>query len=220
MMNVFKVFHFLSALSSIRRYSDISCEPESVLEHTGITAIVGYFLTLHMNEAAGGDVYSVADVMAKATAHDLDEAITGDILRPAKRLDTNTKGAFNNLASEGIAILLTELGYDIRAGIGFELLSSWKTAKEGNTGLIVEIADLAAISYKIWLEMIVLGRNTMISHANGAKKKVLEVRERVIDSLGDAPEATFLLSFTDDLMEIIDLAIGRDDEIYGIFKSR
>ena len=99
--------------------------------------------------------------LKKAVFHDVDEVVTGDIPRPTKYFSNESKDIFDKIASQGINQIISEL--DIKNNEGSrEIEALWKNSKNDDEGRIVALADLAAVVYKIWEEVILLGNKKLV----------------------------------------------------------
>jgi 5'-deoxynucleotidase len=155
-MNVLNIFSMASSLSSMQRYSQTFLnKKESVLEHTGFVVL---FCCLVAQELiAIGRKVDLGLLLSKAALHDIDEIITGDIPRPTKYFDEETRKNFEKIEVSGMVNLIKSM----------DLCQStfliWKGSKDGYEGTIVAIADVAAVAFKSWEETELLG-NKMFSH--------------------------------------------------------
>lgn len=157
-MNVVKVFSISQSMSSINRYSQINLlHSESVLEHTGFVCLFTYLVCSEINFSCKKKIDTGLALM-KATFHDVDEVVTGDIPRPTKYFSAESRAIFDKIASQGIKQIISEL--EIKHSSEIENL--WKKSKEDDEGRIVALADLAAVVYKIWEEVILLGNKKLV----------------------------------------------------------
>jgi 5'-deoxynucleotidase len=163
MMNIVKLFSVSQSMSSINRYSQINLlHPESVLEHTGFVCFFTYLMCEEIN-ACCDDKIDVGVALERATFHDVDEVVTGDIPRPTKYFSKESERIFNEIANQGIDQIIEELDVDSFSGdIGLKIKTNWKNSKNGPEGSIVALADLAAVVYKIWEEVVLLGNKKLI----------------------------------------------------------
>ena len=163
MMNIVKLFSVSQSMSSINRYSQINLlHPEAVLEHTGFVCLFTYLICEEIN-ASCDDKIDVGVALERATFHDVDEVVTGDIPRPTKYFSRESERIFNEIADQGIDQIIEELDVDSISGdIGFKIKKSWENSKSGPEGSVVALADLAAVVYKIWEEVILLGNKKLI----------------------------------------------------------
>ena len=134
-------------LAHIDRYSSIPVlKKESVAEHSFFTALYAYVLALQTGA-------NVNDVLARAVVHDLDEALTGDFIRPFKYSSPDLK----KILHESVDYALTRAlaGYSI----GHIIKLKWCKAKDDSLeGQIVHLADLWSVVVYARREYI-LGNN-------------------------------------------------------------
>ena len=160
-MNIVKIFSISQSMSSINRYSQINLlHPESVLAHTGFLCLFTYLTCSELNFSCSKKIYTGL-ALKKAVFHDVDEVVTGDIPRPTKYFSNESKDIFDKIASQGINQIISEL--DIKNNEGSrEIEALWKNSKNDDEGRIVALADLAAVVYKIWEEVILLGNKKLV----------------------------------------------------------
>ena len=166
-MDVIKVFNMSQRLCSVRRYSQLHLvKDESVMEHTGFVCFFGFLLSEYLNSLIeDGEKIDVCKVLQKSVVHDIDEIITGDIPRPTKYYNKESKEVFDKISTAGINNVINELGMDPNI-----ILKNWTDAKKDKEGIIVKISDLASVVYKLWDETILLGNKKLLQQA----KEVIE----------------------------------------------
>lgn len=137
-----KIFDLINDMSNISRWSQVHCNRnESVLEHTAFVAIYSLYLGCKYSRQV-----DLKFVMKAALVHDMDEVVTGDIPRPTKYYNAETREMFEQQEREAMAKIDTQI-------FGGYVYSSWLHAK-GNTpsGSVAALADCAACIYKMWQE--------------------------------------------------------------------
>lgn len=157
-------FSFLHALSTVTRYSrDDVLVPESVLSHLGWATIFAALMAEDMQKF--GPV-SMKKVVLGAAFHDIEESVVADVARPTK------------YSSPEMAVLFKRLEANAAESIASNIQSSgaheyWANAKDRNTveGLVVTMADVAAVVYKIWYEVAKLGNLSFIRVAEEMKSE-------------------------------------------------
>tara|TARA_R100001015_G_C4627624_1_gene187267 strand:- start:789 stop:1463 length:675 start_codon:yes stop_codon:yes gene_type:complete len=160
-MNVVKIFSISQSMSSINRYSQINLlHPESVLEHTGFVCLFTYLTCSEINFSCEKKINTGLALM-KAVFHDVDEVVTGDIPRPTKYFSEESKNIFDKIASQGINQIISELGIKSSES-SQEIENLWRESKNDEEGRIVALSDLAAVVYKIWEEVILLGNKKLV----------------------------------------------------------
>lgn len=160
-MNVVKIFSISQSMSSINRYSQINLlHPESVLEHTGFVCLFTYLTCSEINFSCEKKINTGLALM-KAVFHDVDEVVTGDIPRPTKYFSEESKNIFDKIASQGINQIISELGIK-NSESSQEIENLWRESKNDEEGRIVALSDLAAVVYKIWEEVILLGNKKLV----------------------------------------------------------
>lgn len=156
----------LGELATTNRYSDTRLiNPESVLEHLGCVTMLSMFMTIKLNEH--GEQIDELIVMKKAILHDVEEAITGDIIAPTKHA--------NKVLHEQLKAYGAHCAYDLLknlpgSSITFNL---WKASKENQSGLIVAVADKLSVVYKTEQEIMKFGNIHLKEHLS--KKIITEL---------------------------------------------
>lgn len=161
-MNLRKFFGLSSGLAGTQRFSNASLiHHESVLEHIGQVCLCCYFICQEL--AADSDL--TESVLKKAVIHDVEEVLTGDIPRPIKYASEETQRAFHILEQEAIKKVAASLQLCDPALV----ITHHHYAKIGKCGLIVEMADLLAVIYKIHHEVIERGNRSMMSRTTSCQ---------------------------------------------------
>ncbi len=126
-----------SRLAHITRYSSLPVlHRESVAEHTFFVSIKSYLIGMDLLH--GGVIIDFEAVLRHAIVHDIDEAFTGDIIRPFKYANPNLKTLMDQVTSESLRKNLEN------TPTGQNMFSDWCTSSnypslEHN---IVKVADL------------------------------------------------------------------------------
>lgn len=135
------LFGKLSRLRNVYRYSgEYVLQRENVAEHSFWTALIAVTIAM---EYWGPTM--AKDVAVRALLHDIEESMTGDLVRSMKYHDQNLRDQIASVETEFAASLLAPLGE-----VGEEYFHIWFNAKnmETDSGKIVALADLlCVISY-------------------------------------------------------------------------
>jgi 5'-deoxynucleotidase YfbR-like HD superfamily hydrolase len=153
------IFHFASELSSVSRYSRTHLvKPESVLEHIGFMNLLCYHI--YTIVVGAGNEVDLGTLMAKATVHDYDEWMTGDVERPTKHSSSEMEAVFKKLEAQAVGQLTSTI-------LDSSVYGVWAQSKDDSTeGFIVSIADAFAVAFKAWEEHERFGCTTLKTHAN------------------------------------------------------
>jgi hypothetical protein len=154
----------------------------------------------------------------------LDEVITGDIPRPTKYSSPEAISLFKKFELLGMKTLLDNLGYHtvpleesspekVRLErIRVELIENWSNAKVGREGLVVALADLAAVAYKIWEEVIIRSNLALLPHCRNMPAYIEEIKLRVNTEFNDFVDAkVIILHWISDIEGIVAQGLKRDD---------
>ncbi len=99
----------LRRLGAIRRYSSIPCgRPENVAEHIGFAAIYAYLIALDLEDREY-DV-NMGGLLEKIVVHDLDESMSGDIMRGFKYTNDHILAAIQATARSNMNDMVEEFG--------------------------------------------------------------------------------------------------------------
>jgi 5'-deoxynucleotidase YfbR-like HD superfamily hydrolase len=172
-----KLFGLLSGLSGTDRFSNAKLiHRESVLEHLGSVVLMCYFITRELKDFSVGCV-DEAGVLAKAAVHDVEEILVGDIPRTTKHSSSEAEEMFRRLE----AVVMNKIVADLELS---EASASWfladhGMAKSGDEGLIVELADVLAVVYKLHEECVERGNLSLLSRATTCGNQLTKIVGRV-----------------------------------------
>ncbi len=126
-------------LSHIRRYSSIQVlRPENVAEHSFYCALMAYTIATDLKNR--GYAINPDLAMRKALFHDLEESMTGDILRSFKY---STPALLEAIERSGM-MRMEELAGDF--GVAGDIVhGTWAESKEGREGDVVAFCDLLCV---------------------------------------------------------------------------
>ncbi len=181
-----------SRMSSIDRYSQTRLmNPESVLEHTGFVCFCSLMIGKELEKA--GETIDFGELLIKATVHDLEEIVTGDIACPTKYWDDRITREIKRVEREAAEKVFSEVD---PTG---ELFNYWNQSKCMKEGFIVALADKLAVVYKVHQETISFGNQTLKGHIEGLIPALIEIKEemRTLD----------IISYPFVIDEIVDEAI-------------
>ncbi len=190
----------IAQLSNVRRYSrDFMVKEESVLEHIGFTVIFCLVIARRLLEQGYG--VDTGKLLVRATLHDLEETITGDVSRKTKYCSVAVKEGIDDYGKVAIAkieeLLEISISYD------------WENAKDDSfEGLILKVADMAAVVYKTMTEVVFYGNKSFI--------RVSEEIATEIHRLELAMKASPLHPIVVELHDVL-LQARRGDLTFGAF---
>jgi 5'-deoxynucleotidase YfbR-like HD superfamily hydrolase len=143
-----KTFALLHRLSTVNRFSRDHCtRRESTLEHIGFCALFAYIVAGRLAKV-GIDI-DYGTLFRRVSAHDIEEAVLGDIPRTTKYWNDDIRHAFGG--AERQAML------KIEEALGIPIFNDWSTAKSADTeGAVLKLVDLAAVVFKVWSEVVLL----------------------------------------------------------------
>ena len=183
--------------------------PESVLEHTGMVVLLCYLIRNQIFRELQIDI-PIGRLLAKATVHDIDELVTGDLPRPTKYSSPEVRAALTKLERSGVA--------KVAALINDQSIEEHHLrAKDGDDGLIVSIADLLCACYKIWDEVIMQNNYLMVRQAIHVQQYVQE-RIHKLKQL-NTPISKFLLGLLLEAKNLAAQAAEKDHPSHGCIKE-
>ncbi len=164
-------------LAAIRRYSSIPCNRiENVAEHTGFAALYAYWIGLDLQRR--GYPIDMAVLLETIVVHDLDEAMSGDIMRGFKYRDPEILAAIKRASGDNMKDLVTEYGEHI----GEQVHAAWAD-KDGLEHEIREFVDFICV-FAYCREEVLMGNEYMDKVIHDAH---IIVRDRWLTSEGFRP---------------------------------
>lgn len=213
-MNIVRTFSFISGLASINRFSMVRLSrPENLLEHMGMVTLICYLLRNQIADRL--DIFlNIGELLARAVVHDVDEFVTGDIARPTKYSSVVLRQLLEKIGDDGVDKLSLLLGDTYIA-------AHHDHAKEGDIGLVVKVADIMAVVYKLWDEVIMQGNMLMVRQAVHVQSALEQLTDHLLGLGLDTPPALvkFLITVIENMREIVDHAAGYDTPIHGMLKE-
>ena len=198
---ILNVFSILNQMESINRFSrDRLINEENVLQHTGWVCVWSYFVANQIDQQFDEINIDYGKLFRGAVTHDIEEVRTGDIPRITKYA---TPEILNSIKEwENISIL--EIG---NAMEDVNLFIDWKHAKGDKTieQSIVKIADIAAVVYKLWDEIVRLNNFSMMRVADELQD-VIEREGRLLEAIKmpTAPKISdYLIKLNENLGELV-----------------
>lgn len=161
------MFEVVNQFGNIKRYSrDHLIKPENDLEHTGFMVIWALFVGRKLQQSGVGVNMEV--LLTRATVHDLEESLTGDIARPTKHANARVSAAFKEVELASVAHLETFLGVDFAY--------DWESAKSNDLeGWIIKLGDMAAVVYKTMIEVSMYGNKGFMRVAEEVSVELLKL---------------------------------------------
>lgn len=138
------LIHTPLRMAQVRRYATLPVQrEENILEHSYVVALISYLIAKDCGADSGKAVQ-------KALFHDMEEAVTGDICRDFKYLDTDFRNSLRKVEPNVMFSIADRLPY---ASLFESVLKEWEDSKdESLEGLIVEAADSLAVFVYLYEE--------------------------------------------------------------------
>lgn len=180
-----KSFFMINEFSSVTRYSkNRPMIQENDLEHTGWVALWSYLTAVDIQNKFDVQI-DFAKLLSQSICHDLDETITGDILRPTKYANQTIEEEIKKTEAQAVCQIADFFTHF--PGIGKrDLFTDWIIAKEIETleGLTVKVADIMSVVYKTWQEVLMMNNFCFISIAYEVKSALLPLSQELKEDPG------------------------------------
>lgn len=220
-MDLLRLLSASHRLASLRRFSmEQLSHPESVLEHTGFVALVSLALVEEANaiiRRRRGAELNVALVLCRALVHDVDELVTGDIPRPTKYSTPMASELFDEIKRTSLDKITSEI-FDSMTAFSSLLRAQHHLAKDDQEGMIVAIADVIAVVYMVWREVLLRGNMSMTRQAFTVVSQIDALRGRsIVRSISEAGD--FLDRVLLQARSIAVAASEKDDPIHASIRE-
>lgn len=134
---------------NIQRYSGTKMvEPESLSAHILDSQMMGYMIINYMNTVCGEDL-NKGLYLEKALHHDIEESMTGDVVRTLKYYNPDVHKEIQNVATSVAEEIYMKYLDDTEG----TMLHIWSTAKEGREGFILKLVDTLTVVNKVVREV-------------------------------------------------------------------
>lgn len=190
----------LMNLDHTYRYSGTKLvEKETLSQHIVDTIMMGIKIIEDIN-GLGTITLSIKDYVLKATYHDLEEVITGDVPRPLKYHDDATLSSMRDVA-DSVAQELFQNEFSDWEGHYY----CWKGAKEDHEGLILKIVDNLVVVNKVVKEVSLLNNYYMLRVAHEVSQYTTDLRNHFTEEnpIGDDKVNTYIINLLDDAIQVM-----------------
>ena len=110
-------------------------------------------------------------MLTKATIHDIEETITGDISCPTKYWNSRITREIKDVERQAGRKVFSELDPE------GDLFAFWDTSKHGKEGFVVSLADKLAVVYKVQQETLLFSNQSMKNHVKGLESVLRELSD-------------------------------------------
>ena len=172
----------LVRLKHTYRYSSVPVlVHENVAEHSFWTAILAVSIAIERSMSH----QAIGEVATKALLHDIEESMTGDLIRDMKYHDEETREAIGKVEREFASRIFDKLG---TLGNWFEVW--WENAKDDSpTGRVVALADLLCVIMYVEHEWNLGNQSDQLTEIHGDCTKLIESKFMGTELEGIAMEA-------------------------------
>lgn len=184
-MNKLNSFNtIIEKLSGVQRFSSqFLIKKENVLEHTAQVAMICHYIGSELN--AEGYQVNMGELLSKALLHDIEESVTGDVIRPVKYSSDEMYSLFKKQENVIAHNLIKSVYNDDK-----DVYLTWYHAKDGEEGAIVAFADTMCAMYKIRSEINDFGNKSVASAMTDTAIGTLKDKFYALDNL--FPESPFI----------------------------
>ncbi len=136
--------------------------------HSYYVMFYSWVFAQHLQEVYGFDI-NYRTLLEKGMFHDLDESITGDVIRSFKHHDEKLLNEMTRVSLEVMGREFSDL-----PGGGSKVISGWRLAKDATfEGRLVDLADVWSV-YIYMKREIVLGNKWAQNHVVLLYRRILE----------------------------------------------
>lgn len=190
----------LMNLDHTYRYSGTKLvEKETLSQHIVDTIMMGIKIIEDINDL-GTITLSIKDYLCKATYHDLEEVITGDVPRPLKYHDEATLSSMRDVADSVAKELFQGEFSDWESHYEW-----WKSAKDDNEGIILKIVDNLVVVNKVVKEVSLLNNYYMLRVAHEVSKYTTSLRDHFLEegAFGDIKANNYIIDLLNDALDVM-----------------
>ena len=157
----------LVRLKHTYRYSSVPVlVRENVAEHSFWTAIIAVTIAIERQMTRA----EIGKVALKSLVHDIEESMTGDLIRDMKYFDEETREAIGAVEREFASRIFDKLGV-----IGNWFEGWWEQAKDNSpTGRVVALADLLCVIMYVEHEWSLGNQNDQLSEIHNDCTALIE----------------------------------------------
>lgn len=135
--------------NNVYRYSGTKMiEPESLTTHVYETQMIGYMIIHHLNSKCGESL-DKGLYLEKVLHHDMEESMTGDVVRTLKYHNPSVLRELQSVAKEVAEDLYFQYFEDDKG----ELFDIWDNAKSGKEGFILKFVDTLTVVNRVVKEV-------------------------------------------------------------------
>jgi 5'-deoxynucleotidase YfbR-like HD superfamily hydrolase len=167
------LLNFISEYESVNRFSrNHLVRPENLVHHVGVVSIICAFLLNKMSEEYNEELFNSQEccsLMMRAVVHDMDEIITGDIVRPTKYASPEILDLLKKLEEDSIGKVIERFDLPVR----WE--EDWRQAKKDKVGMLLKVADTMAVVMTCYREVTLYSNNQFVKVAEEAHAYIEEL---------------------------------------------
>jgi len=151
------LFDFISEYESVNRFSrNHLVRPENLVHHVGVVSIICAYILNKMTEEYGQEIFKSGEccsLLMRCVTHDMEEIITGDLVRPIKYSSVEMIEVIKKLEEESISKVIERFDLPVR----WE--EDWRQAKSDQIGLLLKVADTLAVVMTCYREISLYSNN-------------------------------------------------------------
>jgi 5'-deoxynucleotidase YfbR-like HD superfamily hydrolase len=208
MTSMLQMFSVLAGMESVHRFSMTRLAvPESVLSHTGMVTLLCMFIGDELNSIENGLHLNMDLLLRRALLHDMEEIFSGDIARPTKYESLRSIELFDGIKIRAFDKVLRQLCCSEKE-LYKELHEDAKSLDDAS-GIVVTLADLLAVTYKVWDEVLVRNNLSLMRVINIDHWGLHALQAAVKQNFVESRQSYFLLCIISDISRITKMAIAK-----------
>lgn len=186
------IMEVINQFGNIQRYSrDHMMKSENDLEHTGFIVMFVFFVGKKLEQK--GMTIDWSYLLVRALIHDIEETLTGDIPRTTKYDNEGVLRELKHVERKAAHHLCDFLGVDF--------YPEWYGAKNAtNEGMLLKIADMAAVVYKTMIEVSMYGNRGFLRVSQEVEVEIVKMMNQVTDGTLDT-EFGWVVSELHDILQ-------------------
>lgn len=195
------IFNPAMNMTAVQRYSCTRlAETENLAVHVAETSMMSYIIGNEL-KSLGQDL-NIGLLLEKCLVHDIDETITGDIVRNLKYATPEIHEGIEQVASSAVRKISDSIkGAD-------NLVETWKDSKSGVEGLVLKLVDMLCVVRKAMTEVELYNNLSALKIISELKNHLVKLSSVVMSNEYLTTESA------DYLLDLINEAV---EEVNGLY---
>lgn len=208
-MTILQLFSVLAGLEGVQRFSMTRLAvPESVLSHTGMVALTCLLIAEELTFVEENIDMEV--LLRNALVHDIEEIYTGDVPRPLKyESGDELANAFHLVKDKAVTRVMKRLGLSSIADQSLTDAHKYAKSLQSKEGVIVAIADMLAVAFKTYDEVLVRGNLSLLRVVNMRRWGLTKLRQAIGDAFENKEQKFYLYALISEAESLTRQAMER-----------